>query len=110
MNPGAALVRTILVTLNVVFEIIQWLILIWVILSWILFFTAQGSFRWRRRGIYNVLIQVHDLFARALSPLLRPFRRLLPPHKTGGIDWSPMLLLLVIFAIRYFLMLVLPPM
>jgi uncharacterized protein YggT (Ycf19 family) len=106
MNPGSALVRTLLVTLNVVFEIIQWLIFIWVILSWILFFTSQSSFRWRRRGVYNAIAQLHEIFSRAASPLLRPFRRLLPAWKTGGIDWSPMLLLLVIFAIRYFLALV----
>jgi len=33
-------------------------------------------------------------------PFLRPFRRILPPWKTAGIDWSPLLLLLVIFIIR----------
>jgi uncharacterized protein YggT (Ycf19 family) len=33
-------------------------------------------------------------------PFLRPFRRLIPPHKTAGIDWSPLLLLLAIFVLR----------
>ena len=33
-------------------------------------------------------------------PFLKPFRRLLPPYKTAGIDWSPLLLLLAIFIIR----------
>ena len=34
------------------------------------------------------------------SPFLRPFRRLVPPHKTAGIDWSPLLLLLAIYILR----------
>lgn len=106
MNPGAALIATILKVLDIVLFTLEWLILIWVILSWILFFTSQSSFRWRRRGIYNAIVQIHELFARAAYPILKPFRRILPPSKTGGIDWSPMLLLLVIFAVRYFLALI----
>ena len=41
-------------------------------------------------------------------PFLKPFRRILPAHKTGGIDWSPMLLFLAIYLIRRFLGLILP--
>ena len=41
-----------------------------------------------------------EILTRMTMPLLRPFRRILPPHKTAGIDWSPMLLLLAIFIIR----------
>ncbi|HEX7152495.1 MAG TPA: YggT family protein [Thermoanaerobaculia bacterium] len=79
---------------------IQWLVFIWVLLSWILFFTRQSSFRWRRRGLYNVLEQLNDIFERMTLPLLRPFRRMLRRFDTAGIDWSPLLLLLAIFIIR----------
>jgi len=48
----------------------------------------------------NILNQLNDIFGRMAWPFLRPFRRLLPPHKTAGIDWSPLLLLLAIFVIR----------
>lgn len=38
---------------------------------------------------------------RLLQPLYRPFRRILPP--TGGIDWSPLMLLVTIGIIRIIL-------
>ena len=36
------------------------------------------------------------------EPLFRPFRRLLPPSRTGGIDLSPLLVLLIIFLLTRF--------
>ncbi len=88
---------------------IEWLIIIWVILSWIVFFASQTSFRWRNRGLYNLLAQLNDLLNRMAYPFIRPFRRILPPHKMGGIDWSPLLLLLAIYLIRRLLSLILVP-
>ena len=38
----------------------------------------------------------------------RPFRRVLPPWKTGGIDFSPLLLLFVVYLIKTFLSLAFP--
>ena len=84
----------------IILEVIQWIVLVWVIISWILFFASQTSFRWRYKGAYVILNQLNDIFTRMTSPFLRPFRRLLPPHKMGGIDWSPLLLLLAIYIIR----------
>ena len=84
----------------IILNVIQRIVLVWVILSWIVFFAAQTSFRWRYKGAYVVLNQLNDIFTRMTSPFLRPFRRLLPPHKMGGIDWSPLLLLLAIFILR----------
>ena len=88
---------------------IQWLVIGWVILSWIMFFASQTSFRWRYRGAYNILSQLNDLLSRMAYPFIRPFRRLLPSHKMGGIDWSPMLLLLAIYLIRRLLIAILVP-
>ena len=84
----------------IVLQVIQWVVLVWVILSWVLFFASQTSFRWRYKGAYSILNQLNDIFTRMTSPFLRPFRRLVPPHKMGGIDWSPLLLLLAIYIIR----------
>jgi uncharacterized protein YggT (Ycf19 family) len=84
----------------IVLRVIEWIVLVWVVLSWILFFAAQTSFRWRYKSAYVILNQLNDIFTRMTSPFLRPFRRILPPHKMGGIDWSPILLLLAIFIIR----------
>jgi YggT family protein len=84
----------------IVLQVIQWIVLVWVILSWVLFFASQTSFRWRYKGAYSILNQLNDIFTRMTSPFLRPFRRLVPPHKMGGIDWSPLLLLLAIYILR----------
>jgi len=84
----------------IVLQVIQWIVLVWVIISWLLFFAAQTSFRWRYKQAYVILNQLNDIFTRMTSPFLRPFRRLVPPHKMGGIDWSPLLLLLAIYILR----------
>src|SRR5213595_1465321 len=93
--------------LLIVLSVISWTVLVWVILSWIVFFASQTSFRWRNRGLYNVLMQLNELLNRMAYPFVRPFRRILPPHKMGGIDWSPMLLLLAIYLIQRLLGLIL---
>jgi len=85
---------------DIVLDVIQWIVLVWVILSWVLFFASQTSFRWRYKSAYVILNQLNDIFTRMTSPFLRPFRRLVPPHKMGGIDWSPLLLLLAIYVLR----------
>ncbi len=96
--------------LLIVLDILQWTVFVWVIISWILFFASQSSFRWRYRGFYNVLNQLNDIFSRITYPFLRPFRRLLRRVDTAGIDWSPLLLLLVIYLIRGLLAAILRPM
>lgn len=84
----------------IILDVIQWIVFAWVILSWIVFFARQSSFRWRYKAFFNVLEQLDEILSRMTQPFLRPFRRVLPPHKTAGIDWSPMLLLLAIFILR----------
>jgi uncharacterized protein YggT (Ycf19 family) len=93
--------------LMMILTFIEWIVIVWVILSWIVFFASQTSFRWRNRGVYNILMQLNDLLSRMAYPFIRPFRRILPPHKTAGIDWSPLLLLLAIYLIRRLLGLIL---
>jgi uncharacterized protein YggT (Ycf19 family) len=84
----------------ILLSVIEWLVIVWVIISWILFFAAQTSFRWRYKTAYGILNQLNEIFNRMTYPFLRPFRKLLPPWKTAGIDWSPLLLLLAIFILR----------
>lgn len=100
MHVGSALGRTLFLVINWIFDVIIWMVFVWVVISWFVFFAAQTSFRWKHRSIFNILVQLDQLLSRAALPLLKPFRRLLPAHKTGGIDWSPMLLLLTIYIIR----------
>lgn len=96
--------------LLIVLDLLQWTVFVWVIISWILFFASQSSMRWRYRGFYNVLNQLNDIFSRMTHPFLRPFRRFLRRFDTAGIDWSPLLLLLVIYLIRRLLTAILAPM
>jgi len=41
--------------------------------------------------------------AAVTEPVLSPFRRLIPPYKTGGIDVSPVLVIFVVLFLRKFL-------
>jgi uncharacterized protein YggT (Ycf19 family) len=86
--------------IDIVLRLIEWTVFVWVIVSWILFFASQTSFRWRNRGIYNFLVQLNELFTRMTAPFLRPIRRLLRRFDTAGIDWSPLVLLLIIYLLR----------
>ena len=102
MNPGTSFLIATLHVVNMVFSILQTLIFVWVILSWFILFTHQSSFRWRHRKLYDVIEMIYGMLSATFRPLLKPFRRLLPPHKTGGIDWSPLLLLLAISFLQVF--------
>jgi YggT family protein len=37
------------------------------------------------------------------EPMFRPFRKLIPPYKTGNIDLSPLFVILVIYLVRQFI-------
>lgn len=86
--------------LILILDVLQWVILIWVILSWILFFLRNSQFRWRHRQFYGLLETLDDLFERMTRPFLRPIRRWLRRFDTAGIDWSPMVLILIIWILR----------
>ncbi len=92
--------RVFLDALLIILSVIKWLIFVWVILSWILFFLRNSKFRWRHRQFYGTLELLNDLFERMTRPFLRPIRRWLRRFDTAGIDWSPMVLVLIIFILR----------
>ena len=49
------------------------------------------------RRPHPIVFQIYNGINSLLDPLLRPIRKLLPP--TGGLDFSPMVLLLGIYAL-----------
>ena len=97
------IVLIIIRTLDVILSILQWVIFAWVILSWILFFLRNSKFRWRYRGFYSLLEQLNDIFERMTRPFLRPIRRWMRRFDTAGIDWSPLIFLLIIYVLRQIL-------
>ena len=73
-----------------IINIYIWLIILQVVLSWLIAFNVLNT---SNRFVY----MVGDFLYRITEPAMRPIRRILP--SLGGIDLSPMvLLLLLIFA------------
>ena len=85
-----ALLRTIDLALNVYW----WLLIAAAIFSWLYAFNVVNSRNQAVGMIGNFLYRVTE-------PALRPIRRLLPD--LGGIDISPIILLLIIYFIREFM-------
>jgi uncharacterized protein YggT (Ycf19 family) len=106
MGVGPALVITIVRAVFWVLDAISFFVLVWVILSWVVFFMSRSSVRWKHRKLYDTLAMLSGALDGAMRPILKPFRKILPPWKTGGVDFSPVLLLLAIYMIRTFLSLV----
>ena len=59
--------------------------------SWIIIAAALIS--WVQPNPRNPIVV---FLARVTEPVLEPVRRLLPPWKTGGLDLSPLIVLIVI--------------
>jgi uncharacterized protein YggT (Ycf19 family) len=108
MNPGTAAVITLVSGVLWILAALEFFVVAWVIFSWVAFFLQRSSFRWKHRRAYDTIVTLNGFLEASTRPILRPFRRLLPPWKTGGVDFSPLLLLFVIFLIRRFLTLVFP--
>ncbi|HYW16110.1 MAG TPA: YggT family protein [Allosphingosinicella sp.] len=79
-----ALIQILLILLTVVW----WIIVIQMILSWLVAFNVINTHNDFVRGLMRGL----DRF---LEPMYRPIRKILPDF--GGLDFSPMLVLLVLY-------------
>ncbi|MFM2130567.1 MAG: hypothetical protein RL477_2113 [Pseudomonadota bacterium] len=82
---------SLILLVNIVLEIYTWLLIAWVVVSWLVAFDVINT---RNRFVYLV----SDFLYRITEPVLRPIRRFVP--HIGGIDVSPVILLLVIWLIR----------
>ena len=91
-----AVIQTIVLAL----DIYWWIIIAAAIFSWLFAFNVINS-----RS--QVVLVVGDFLHKATEPALRPIRRFLPD--LGGLDISPIILLLAIFFVRQFLITTIAP-
>jgi YggT family protein len=82
---GGAFAGGLVTLLFAILNLIKWLVIIAALISWV------------SPDPRNPIVQI---LYRATNPLLRPFRAILPPSRTGGIDFSPVLLILLIVFIE----------
>jgi YggT family protein len=68
-------------------QALQWLVIIAALVSWV------------SPDPRNPIVRFLHV---TTEPLFRPFRRLLPPSRTGGLDLSPLFVLLIIYALSRF--------
>ncbi|MBA8878001.1 YggT family protein [Phyllobacterium myrsinacearum] len=89
-KPMLALIRTI----DLALDIYTWILIASAIFSWLYAFNVINSSN-------RFVASIGDFLYRVTEPALRPIRRFLPD--LGGIDISPIVLLLIIFFLRQFL-------
>jgi YggT family protein len=87
----AGLMYAFLNLVSTVITIYIWLLIAQAVLSWLV---AFGIANRHNRVVYTV----GDFLWRITEPLLRPIRRVLPD--LGGIDVSPVILILLLYFIR----------
>ena len=80
--------------IDMILQLLLWIIIIQVILSWLVAFNVINLQS-------NFVRTVVDTLERITAPLYRPIRRIMPDF--GGIDFSPLVLLLLIQILRMLL-------
>lgn len=81
-------------TIDLILGLYTWVLIISAVMSWLIAFNVINTYSPAVRSIGQVLYVVTE-------PLLRPIRRILP--STGGVDFSPIVLLIAIFFLRRFI-------
>ena len=74
-----------------VIGIIIWILIVQAILSWLTAFGVINSYN-------RVVATISDAISRLTDPLLYPIRRIMP--YIGGVDLSPLILILLLYFIR----------
>jgi YggT family protein len=76
---------------NLLLTILMWIIIIQVVLSWLIAFNVLNT---HSGGVRAVAVAID----RITAPLYAPIRRMLPDF--GGIDFSPLVILILIQVIK----------
>ena len=77
--------------IDIVIELYIWVLIASAVLSWLIAFNVVNT---RNRLVHTI----GDILHRLTEPLLRPIRRILPNF--GGVDLSPVVLILLLIFIR----------
>jgi YggT family protein len=83
--------RSILYVILIVLDLYIWLLIAAAVLSWLVAFNVVNARN-------QFVAMVGDFLYRITEPLLRPIRNMLP--SLGGIDVSPVVLILIIILIK----------
>jgi YggT family protein len=88
VNVGGSAAGAILDVVLYALQGLQWIVIIAALISWV------------NPDPRNPIVR----FLHAVTePLFRPFRKILPPYRTGNIDFSPIFVILLIFLVSRFL-------
>jgi YggT family protein len=85
----AALLEFVFLVLHLLLQAVIWVVIANAIVSWLIAFDVVNM----RNGVIRQIVYFLDALTR---PLLRPFRRIIPP--LGGVDISPVILIILIEA------------
>ena len=86
--------HTLIGVLLILLNVLSFLVLIQVVLSLLISFNVVNRYNGFVSGVDGALDQL-------LGPIYRPIRRVLPA--TGGIDWAPFVVLILIRVLMYIL-------
>ena len=81
----------ILDILQVLLSVLWWIIFVQAIMSWLIAFNVINTYNEYVRTVWQAL-------KRITAPLYRPIQRILPDF--GGLDFSPVVVLLIIFVLQ----------
>jgi YggT family protein len=90
-----AIINFVFFILGALLSLLWWAIIISAVLSWLVAFDIINL---RNRAVY----QISTFLDRVTGPILRPFQRIIPP--LGGVDISPIIVLLIITGTRAILL------
>ena len=74
--------------IHIAMTIYIWIVIVRAVLTWV-----------RVPSLYPLAVILYNL----TEPVLKPFRRFVPPYRMGGIDLSPFIVILLIIFIDSFL-------
>ena len=94
MSVGNAFIVSLVQVFSAVLNAYVWIIIAGAVLSWLVSFGILNRYN---RAVTVII----EMITRITEPLLRPIRRVLP--NTGMIDFSPLVLILIIFFIQTFI-------